>query len=106
MLLQKPKAVSLESPVVSSLFHINKVDFHAHYRLRGELARTMREAEAETESYSLISPGHHPASVTPQSCCCSVMGLYNFAGGSLTQLLFITGDIYTIILSPSSQTSH
>ena len=30
------------------------------------------------------------------------MALYNFAGGSLTQLLFITGDIYTIILSPSS----
>ena len=60
----------------------------------------MREAEAETETYSL---GQRPASVTPQSCCCSVMALYNFAGGSLTQLLFITGDIYTsyhIILSP------
>ena len=25
------------------------------------------------------------------------MALYNFAGGSLTQLLFITGDIYAIM---------
>lgn len=64
MLLQKPKAVSLESPVFSSPFHINKVDFHAHYRLGGELARTMREAEAERESYSLITLGL-PASLTP-----------------------------------------
>ena len=56
MLLQKPKAVSLESPAVWGLFHINKVDFPAHYWLREELARTMREAEAETESWSLISP--------------------------------------------------
>ena len=61
MLIQKPKAVSLESPVVScslqSLFHINKVDFPGHYRLRVELARTMREAEAQTQTYSLIGLG-------------------------------------------------
>ena len=67
MLLQKPKAVSLESPVVSGLFHINKVDFHAHYKLRGELARTMREAEAETETYSLISLEQPGATTQPQS---------------------------------------
>ena len=57
MLLQKPKAVSLESPAVSSLFQMTKVYFHAHYRLGGELARTMRDGEAETESSSLISLG-------------------------------------------------
>ena len=65
--IQKPKAVSLESPVESPLlFQINKVDFHAHYRLRGELARTMSQAEAETETYSLISLGQPgpPASLS------------------------------------------
>ena len=107
MLIQKPKAVSLESPVVScslqSLFHINKVDFPGHYRLRVELARTMREAEAVRHKLTVSSAwGSSGPSAAPQSCWCSVMALYNFAGGSLTQLLFITGDIYTIILSPSS----
>ena len=34
------------------------------------------------------------------------MALYNFAGGGVTQLLFITGDIYTISLSPSSLSQH
>ena len=77
MLLQKPKAVSLESPVVPSPFHINKVDFPAHYRLRGELARTMGEAEA------LITLGPPSQPPSPQSCWCSVMALYDLAGGTV-----------------------
>ena len=73
MLLQKPKAVSLESPVVCSPFHIDRDDFPAHYGLRGELARTMGEAEA------LITLGP----LSPQSCWCSVMALYDLAGGTV-----------------------
>ena len=66
MLLQKPKAVSLESLLVWSVFQMTKVDFHAHYKLGGELARTMIEGEAETARGSQ-SASPHPSLVAAPS---------------------------------------
>ena len=94
---QELAAVSLQSP--SSVFHINKVDFHAHYRLiaglwgryPGQWGKPSRDT-SHWESWAWSCPSQ------PNSCCCAVTALYNLAGGSLTQLLFITSDIYTVRL--------